>query len=223
MKLKIPTSWQQHIGHECDKPYFRALMDYLKSEEIAHPNAIFPPKKQLFRAFEACSFDEVKVVLLGQDPYPTRGHAHGLCFSAEPTVQPLPRSLTNIYKEMETDVGIVSRTSADLSHWASQGVLMLNAVLTVREGEANSHQGKGWETFTDAVFEKIAQEKTGVVYILWGKKAIEKAKSVDATKNLILTSPHPSPLSARRGFFGSKPFSKTNAYLRERGEEEIEW
>lgn len=223
MKLKTPTSWQQKIGDEWDKPYFRALMDFLESEENKHPNAIFPPKEHIFRAFEACSFDEVKVVLLGQDPYPTRGHAHGLCFSAESTVRPLPKSLMNIYKEMQTDVEIVPRASADLSHWASQGVLMLNAVLTVREGEANSHQGKGWETFTDAVFEKIAQEKSGVVYILWGDKAIKKAKSVDATKNLLLTSPHPSPLSAYRGFFGSKPFSKTNAYLRERGEEEIEW
>lgn len=223
MNLKIPTSWKQKIGHECEKPYYRALMDYLKSEEIAHPNAIFPPEHQIFRAFDECSFDDVKVVILGQDPYPTRGHAHGLCFSVEPTVRPLPKSLNNIYKEMESDLGIAPRSSGDLSHWASQGVLMLNTVLTVREGVANSHQGKGWEKFTDAVFEKIAHEKTGVVYILWGKKAIDKSKSVDATKNLILTSPHPSPLSSYRGFFGSRPLSRANRYLRENGGGEIEW
>ncbi len=223
MNLKIPMSWQQQVGHECEKPYFLGLMDYLKSEEVAHPKSIFPSADQIFRAFDECSFEDLNVVILGQDPYPTRGHAHGLCFSVESTVRLLPKSLINIYKEMETDLGIVPRSSGELSHWASQGVLMLNTVLTVREGTANSHQGKGWEKFTDAVFEQIAQKKSGVVYILWGKKAIEKAKSVDATNNLILTSPHPSPLSSYRGFFGSKPFSKTNEYMRERGMREIEW
>lgn len=223
MNVKIESSWHQAVGAEFEKPYFKSLVDYVKSECAAHPNAIFPPGKQIFRAFDACPFDEVKVVILGQDPYPTRGHAHGLCFSVEPTVRPIPKSLNNIYKEMETDLGIAPRANGDLSHWAAQGVLMLNSVLTVREGEANSHKGMGWEQFTDAVIEQLAQKKSGIVYILWGSKALEKANSVDASKNLIISSPHPSPLSSYRGFFGSQPFSRTNNYLTGQGQTPIEW
>jgi uracil-DNA glycosylase len=223
MDVKIEPSWKRELAVEFEKPYFTALIKFVKSEYSAHENGIFPKGNQVFRAFDACPFDQVKVVLLGQDPYPTRGHAHGLCFSVEPDVSPLPKSLNNIFKELENDLGIPPRQNGDLNHWAEQGVLMLNSVLTVREGEANSHAKRGWETFTDAVIEKLAQNRSGIVYILWGSKALEKAKSVDLATNLILHSPHPSPLSSYRGFFGSKPFSKTNAYLVEQGEEGIRW
>lgn len=223
MEVKIEPSWKEELSSEFEKDYFQTLIQFVKSEYAAHPNAIFPKGNEIFKAFDACPFDKVKVVILGQDPYPTRGHAHGLCFSVEPDVRPLPKSLNNIYKELESDMGITPRENGDLRHWAEQGVFMLNSVLSVREGEANSHAKKGWEQFTDAVIEKLAKKSEGIVYILWGSKAQEKGKVVDSSKNKIITSPHPSPLSSYRGFFGSKPFSQTNEYLKSVGREEIEW
>lgn len=223
MELKLNQSWREQIESEFAKPYFLELSSFLDSERLSHPDSIFPKENDVFRAFNECDFNSVKVVILGQDPYPTRGHAHGLCFSVEPDVRPLPKSLINIYKELESDLGIKAPEMGDLSHWAKQGVLLLNSVLTVREGAANSHAKMGWETFTDVVIQKLASNKNGVVYILWGDKAKEKASCVDSTQNCILISPHPSPLSSYRGFFGSKPFSKTNEYLIEKGDDEIRW
>ena len=223
MDAKIEPSWKKELVSEFYKDYFQELKDFVKSEYANRPDSIFPKENQIFKAFDACPFENVKVVILGQDPYPTRGHAHGLCFSVEPDVRPLPKSLNNIYKELETDVGISPRENGDLRHWAEQGVFMLNSVLTVREGEANSHAKKGWEKFTDAVIEKLAEKSEGIVYVLWGSKAQEKGKVVNARKNKIITSPHPSPLSSYRGFFGSKPFSQANEYLKSVGKEEIKW
>ncbi len=223
MEVKIEASWKDQLSNEFEKDYFKSLIEFVKSEYATHKDGIFPKGNEIFKAFDACPFDQVKVVILGQDPYPTRGHAHGLCFSVEPHVRPLPKSLNNIYKELETDLGIAPRDNGDLRHWADQGVFMLNSVLTVREGEANSHKNKGWEKFTDAVIEKLAEKREGIVYILWGSKAQEKGRVVNASKNKIITSPHPSPLSSYRGFFGSKPFSQTNAYLTSIGKEPIRW
>lgn len=223
MDIEMHNSWKEELSDEFEKDYFKSLVQFVKSERLTYPKSIFPKESQIFRALDACPMDQVKVVLLGQDPYPTRGHAHGLCFSVEKDVSPLPKSLNNIFKELESDLGISPRENGDLNHWADQGVLMLNSVLTVREGEANSHAKQGWEKFTDAIIEILAKKKSGIVYILWGTKAQEKAKSVDESLNLIIRSPHPSPLSSYRGFFGSKPFSRTNEYLREKGLESIQW
>ena len=223
MNMKLTPSWNAQLESEMKQPYFAALLDFLNSQNQEHPNAVFPEKDLIFRALDECAFEDVRVVLLGQDPYPTRGHAHGLCFSVAKDVSPLPKSLNNIFKELESDMGLPPRKNGDLSHWAQQGVLMLNTVLTVREGDANSHAKQGWEKFTDAIIERLAKNKTGIVYILWGAKAQEKARSVDESTNLIIRSPHPSPLSSYRGFFGSKPFSRTNEYLEERGLNTIDW
>lgn len=223
MEVKIDKSWKQELSSEFEKEYFKSLIEFVKSEYETHLNSIFPKENQIFRAFDACPFDQVKVVILGQDPYPTRGHAHGLCFSVESDVRPLPKSLNNIYKELNSDLGIAPRENGDLAQWSEQGVLLLNSVLTVREGEANSHKGKGWECFTDAVIEKLANNREGIVYILWGAKAQQKGTVVDASKNKIITSPHPSPLSSYRGFFDSKPFSQTNEYLVQQGLAPIQW
>ncbi|MFK7786727.1 MAG: uracil-DNA glycosylase [Crocinitomicaceae bacterium] len=223
MNVKIEASWKKELTDECTKDYFQALTQFVKSEYVAHPNGIFPKGNEIFKAFEACPFDQVKVVILGQDPYPTRGHAHGLCFSVEPDVRPLPKSLNNIYKELQTDLGIAPRENGDLRHWAEQGVFMLNSVLTVREGQPNSHAKKGWERFTDAVIEKLADKRDGIVYVLWGSKAQDKGRVVNASKNKVITSPHPSPLSSYRGFFDSKPFSQANEYLKSIGQDPIKW
>ena len=223
MEVKIEDSWKKELAGEFDKSYFQSLIQFVKQEYTAHKNGVFPKGNEIFKAFDLCPFEEVKVVILGQDPYPTRGHAHGLCFSVEPHVRPIPKSLINIYKELETDLGISPRENGDLRHWAQQGVLMLNSVLTVREGEANSHKNQGWERFTDAAIEKVAEKREGIVYILWGSKAQEKGRVVNASKNKIITSPHPSPLSSYRGFFGSKPFSGANDYLKSIGNNEIKW
>jgi uracil-DNA glycosylase len=223
MEVRMETSWKSALQSEFDKPYFHALVSFVKSEYQEHPGRVFPRGEQIFRAFNACPLDKVKVVVLGQDPYPTKGHAHGLCFSCEPTVQPLPRSLNNIFKELESDLGITPRDTGDLSDWAEQGVLLLNATLTVREGQPESHAGKGWEQFTDAVIEVLNTKKEGVVYMLWGSKAQRKAERVDSNRNLILRAPHPSPLSAHRGFFGSKHFSSCNRYLESRGQQPVRW
>lgn len=223
MEVKMEESWKKALEKEFNKPYFEQLVDFVKQEYSTHPNAIFPRKSQIFRAFEACPFDQVKVVILGQDPYPTRGHAHGLCFSCDDAVQPLPRSLNNIFKELQDDLGITPASTGDLNRWAEQGVLLLNNVLTVQEGKADSHKGIGWELFTDAVINALNDKKQGVVYLLWGSKAIKKAENVDRSKNLILTAPHPSPLSAHRGFFGCKHFSQTNDYLAQNNKNIIKW
>lgn len=224
MEVKIEQSWKNQLQSEFEKPYFNDLVNFVKSEYKKYPGSIFPEGHQIFRAFDACSFENVKVVILGQDPYPTKGHAHGLCFSVEPDVHPLPKSLINIYKEITDDLGIdLSDRNGDLNHWAEQGVLLLNATLTVREGTPESHANKGWEIFTDAVIQKLAENRTEIVYMLWGSKAIRKAERVPKENNLILTSPHPSPLSAYRGFFGCRHFSKANEYLILQGKSAIKW
>ncbi|NRA12321.1 MAG: uracil-DNA glycosylase [Crocinitomicaceae bacterium] len=222
MEVDIESSWKNRLEKEFSKPYFKQLVTFVDGEYESCPDSIFPPKNQIFRAFEACPFDDVKVVILGQDPYPTRGHAHGLCFSVEQDIRPLPKSLINVFKELESDLGIKSPENGDLNHWAEQGVLLLNAIFTVREGEPLSHKKQGWEIFTDAVIQSLS-EKTGVVYILWGNGAIEKAKCVDSSKNLILSSSHPSPLGAYRSFWDSKPFSRANAYLELNGDVRVDW
>ena len=223
MDVSIESSWKNVLSKEFDKDYFGKLVDFVKTEYQNHPGRIFPKGKEIFRAFEACPFEQVKVVILGQDPYPTRGHAHGLCFSCEPDVRPLPKSLNNIYKELEQDLGIAPSQSGDLNHWAEQGVLLLNATLTVREGQPESHAGKGWELFTDAVINALNEHNSNVVYMLWGSKAQRKAENVNSGRNLILKAPHPSPLSAHRGFFGCGHFSKCNEYLKAYNLEPIRW
>lgn len=223
MDVKMELSWANQLNEEFVKPYYRDLMSFIDTTYVSNKGMIFPEKHEIYRAFECCNFDEVKVVILGQDPYPTRGHANGLCFSVDSKVQPLPKSLVNIYKEIESDLGAPANENGDLSRWANQGVLMLNSVLTVHEGDANSHKNVGWERFTDAVISILNDRKQGIVYMLWGAKAIEKAKNVSKEKNCVLTSPHPSPLSAYRGFFGCKHFSKANEYLTGKGSEEILW
>lgn len=222
MDISIEPTWKKQLQSEFEKPYFQDLISFLKAERAERPEGVFPPQGLTFRAFEACPFDKVKVVILGQDPYPTKGHAHGLCFSVNKDVKPLPKSLKNIFKELSSDLGTSERELGDLNDWAEQGVLLLNTVLTVREGEADSHAKKGWEQFSDAVIGSLSQKK-GVVYILWGSKAQKKASQIDRNRNFIIESPHPSPLSSYRGFFGSKPFSKTNDYIAECGAEVIVW
>ncbi|MHA7101762.1 uracil-DNA glycosylase [Roseivirga pacifica] len=220
MTVKIEESWQHALKEEFEKPYFNALTDFVKSEYSKH--TIYPKGKDIFRAFDKCSFDKVKVVILGQDPYHGPGQANGLCFSVHEGV-PFPPSLVNIFKEIKEDLGKDMPPNGSLDRWAQQGVLLLNATLTVRAHQAGSHQNKGWETFTDAVVQKLATEKQGLVYMLWGSYAQKKASIVNKQENLVLKSPHPSPLSAYRGFFGSKHFSQANAYLKELGKEEVEW
>lgn len=223
MEVKIEQSWKDQLQSEFAKRYFKQLIAFVKEEYKTYPNQIFPSGNNIFRAFDECPFDQVRVVILGQDPYPTRGHAHGLCFSVEPNVKPLPKSLINIYKEISEDLGQeMSGRNGDLSHWAKQGVLLLNATLTVREGLPESHADKGWEMFTDEVIRKLS-EKQNVVYMLWGSKASRKAEHVPKDQNLILTAPHPSPLSAYRGFFGCGHFSKANEYLTKLGKTPIKW
>ena len=223
MEVKIESSWQQVLQSTFDQPFFKELTQFVKSEYETHPNHIFPKGSQIFRAFDVCPFDKVKVVILGQDPYPTRGHAHGLCFSCDSHVRPLPKSLQNIFKELEDDLGVKAPTNGDLSFWAEQGILMLNAILTVREGEPLSHANHGWERFTDAVIQQINEHLTGVIFILWGAPAQQKGRIIDESKHVVLRAPHPSPLSAYRGFFGSKPFSKVNEILEKEGKETIRW
>jgi len=221
MTVNIEPSWQQKLEGEFDKEYFRTLVAFVKEEYKNHD--CYPPGKLIFNAFQHTPFDNVKVVILGQDPYHGQGQAHGLCFSV-PKGIPQPPSLVNIFKEISNDVNGKIPQSGNLEHWADQGVLLLNATLTVRAHEAGSHQNKGWETFTDAVIHHISQEREGVVFLLWGGYAKKKGAKIDSNKHLILTSGHPSPLSANRGmWFGNKHFSKTNEYLKERGEREIQW
>lgn len=220
LHLKLPVSWHSVLAEEFDKPYFRQLEDFLAEER--QTQTIYPPETDVFSAFELTPYDEVRVLLLGQDPYHNENQAHGLCFSVLPGIKP-PRSLINIYKELKDDIGLEIPESGYLVNWAKQGILMLNAVLTVRSHEANSHKNKGWETFTDAVISKVNDKSHPVIFILWGGYAQKKIKLIDTTKHTVIQSAHPSPLSARNGFFGSKPFSAINSVLRSQHQPEINW
>jgi uracil-DNA glycosylase len=223
MHFPTNSSWYPILLDEFNSPYFLALQEKVTQAYLLSDRVVFPPQDQLFKAFEYCPWEDLRVVILGQDPYPTKGHAHGLCFSVATGVKPLPKSLNNIFKERTSDLQLPDLPNGNLEHWAQQGVLLLNTVLTVEEGRADSHKNWGWEQFTDAVIEKIASEKENIVFILWGAKAQAKASRIDSSKHLILKAVHPSPLAAHRGFFGSKPFSKTNAFLRMLGKQEIKW
>lgn len=217
--VRIEESWSKRLSEEFEKPYFKSLTDFVRQEYSI--TICYPPGRLIFNAFDLCPFDDVKVVIIGQDPYHEPGQAHGLCFSVNDGVM-LPPSLQNIFKEIEDDLG-VRHTSGNLTEWAKQGVLLLNATLTVRAHQAGSHQRRGWETFTDAVIQKLACERENLVFILWGSYAQSKAMLIDTNKHLVLKSAHPSPLSAYRGFFGNRHFSKTNAYLVEHKKTPIKW
>ncbi len=219
MNVKIEASWKAALADEFDKDYFKKLSEFVKNEYKSAK--VYPPPKFVFHAFELCPFDKVKVVILGQDPYHGVGQAHGLSFSVPENVT-IPPSLRNIYKEIANDVGGTIPTHGNLEHWAEQGVLLLNATLTVRAGMAGSHQHQGWEDFTNAVIKTISDKKEHIVFILWGRYAREKKVLIDAEKHLVLESAHPSPFSATM-FFGSRPFSKANKYLKEHGETPIDW
>ena len=219
-EVKIGGGWREQLASEFDQPYFRALRSFVH-EEYGRAS-VFPEPKDIFRAFDLCPFAEVKVVILGQDPYHGRGQANGLCFAVNPGIT-TPPSLQNIFKELESDLGHPVSRDTDLSRWATQGVLLLNATLTVRAGSAGSHQGKGWEQFTDAAVRRLNDERERVVYILWGNYARQKGAHIDRMRNLVIESAHPSPFSAANGFFGSKPFSRTNDYLVSKGIEPIDW
>jgi len=220
MDVKIEPSWKERLASEFGKSYFQALTDFVRQEYATR--TIYPKGSLIFNAFDKTPFDRVKVVILGQDPYHEPGQAHGLCFSVNEGIA-LPPSLQNIYKELEDDLGILPKISGNLEHWAEQGVLLLNATLTVRAHQAGSHQLRGWEEFTDAVIHRVAEEKDHVVFILWGSYAQKKGEFINLFRHRVLKSAHPSPLSAYRGFFGSKPFSKTNQYLTQTGQIPIEW
>src|SRR3990167_7725694 len=219
--VKIESSWKEALRDEFGLDYFKSLREFVK-EEYQHA-IIYPAPKNIFRCFELCPFDKVEVVVLGQDPYHGPRQANGLCFAVHEGV-PLPPSLQNIFKEIESDLGqILKKRSGDLERWARQGVLLLNATLTVRARTAGSHQGKGWEKFTDAVIRKLSEERENLVFILWGNYAKAKGAHIDRTKHLVIESAHPSPFSAYNGFFGSKPFSKTNDYLSAHSKKPIDW
>ncbi len=220
MDIKIEQSWKELLKEEFEKDYFKNLIDFVKQEYRTHK--IYPPGKEIFSAFDLCPVDNVKVVIIGQDPYHGEGQAHGLCFSVKDGVK-IPPSLRNIYKELHSDLGKEIPQTGNISYWAEQGVLMLNATLTVRAKNAGSHQGKGWETFTDAVIKKISEEKNDIVFLLWGAYAQKKGQVIDTNKHYILKSPHPSPFSAHTGFLGNKHFSKTNEFLKSKSLDEIKW
>lgn len=220
MNVQIEQSWKEILSTEFEKEYFRTLTNFVKEEYANH--SVFPPGKLIFNAFNLCPFHKVKVVIIGQDPYHGPGQAHGLCFSVNDDVR-FPPSLVNIFKEINNDIGINPPPSGNLTRWAQQGVLLLNATLTVRAHQAGSHQKRGWETFTDAVIHTLAQQSNNLVFILWGAYAQRKGEFIDRNKHLVLSSAHPSPLSAYNGFFGNKHFSKTNEYLRAHGKQEIIW
>jgi len=221
-RINLETSWHTLLKDELDKPYMKELFTFLSSEQ-ALGKTILPKEEDWFSALNATPLDKVKVIILGQDPYPTKGHAHGLCFSVLPETKPLPKSLLNINKELKDDLDIDNSHIGYLQPWAEQGILLLNAVLTVEEGKANAHQGQGWEKFTDKIIEIVNNKCENVVFILWGAYAQKKGKSIDEDKHLVLKDPHPSPLSAYRGFWGSKPFSKVNRYLSTYHKETIDW
>ena len=220
MDVRIEASWKEVLQTEFDKPYFVRLTDFVREEYKR--GKVYPPAGLIFNAFNLCPFSKVKVVLIGQDPYHEPGQAHGLCFSVNDGVA-FPPSLLNIFKELKSDVGKEIPLSGNLSRWAEQGVLLLNATLTVREHQAGAHQGRGWEEFTDAVIKTLSDKKDGLVFILWGSYAQSKAKLIDEHRHQILRSAHPSPLSAYRGFFGNHHFSLTNDYLSKHGKTIINW
>ncbi len=219
MEVAIAPSWKTQLQEEFEKPYFTKLVGFIK--EDIQKYTIYPPGKLIFNAFEKCSFEDTKVVIIGQDPYHGQGQAHGLCFSVNDGVR-IPPSLRNIFKEINTDLGKSIPTTGNLERWAEQGILLLNAVLTVRAKSAGSHQKKGWETFTNAVIQKISDEKSNVVFLLWGRYAQEKGKIIDTSKHLVLKAAHPSPM-AGGAFFGNKHFSQTNAYLEKYGKTPIDF
>lgn len=220
MNVTIEESWKRVLGSEFEKEYFKTLRDFIHSEY--RNKTIYPPAKQIFNAFDSCPFDKVKVVILGQDPYHEPSQAHGLSFSVLPPCPP-PPSLVNIYKEIRSDVGTLVSANGDLTAWSRQGVLLLNATLTVEAHKAGSHQNKGWETFTDSAIKALAENREHLVFMLWGSYAQRKGAFIDRSRHLVLQAPHPSPLSAYRGFFGCKHFSSANAYLISQGLSPIVW
>ncbi|BCI63027.1 uracil-DNA glycosylase [Coprobacter secundus] len=220
MDVRIEDSWKRRLQPEFNKPYFEKLVAFVKQEYARY--TVYPPGHLLFYAFDTCPFDKVKVVIIGQDPYHEPGQYYGLCFSVLDGV-PFPPSLVNIFKEVQNDLGKPVPRSGRLERWSNQGVLLINSILTVRAHQAGSHQGKGWEEFTDAVIKRINDEKENVVFMLWGAYAQKKGAFIDRTRHCVLTAPHPSPLSADRGFFGCKHFSKANEYFRSKGLPEIDW
>lgn len=221
MVLPIPSSWRSLLSEETHKPYYRELDAFLDAE-LADGQTILPAREDIFNALVATTYDDVRVLLVGQDPYPTPGHAHGLCFSVQPTVRPLPQSLRNIYRELYDDVGCRIPNNGYLEPWARQGVLLLNTVLTVRAGQANSHQGRGWELFTDRIIELVAAKQTRVIFVLWGRQAQKKRSLITASHHTVIATAHPSPLSVRK-FYGCRCFSQINRDLVEAGMAPIEW
>jgi uracil-DNA glycosylase len=217
---KIPESWRTALASELQEPYFRALQTFVAAERALH--SVFPPADLVFSALEHTPYDKVTVLLLGQDPYHDDGQAHGMCFSVQPGVK-APPSLVNMFKELAADLGCTRPNNGYLVPWAKQGVLLLNTVLTVRAHEANSHKGQGWEKFTDAVIKKVGEKPDPVVFVLWGAPAQKKKKLIDSARHIVIESAHPSPLSASKGFFGSKPFSKANEALQGLGKTPIDW
>lgn len=220
-KVQLHESWLSRLEGEFQQPYMKKLREFLVMRK-QHRAVIYPPGSQIFNALDTTHFDEVRVVILGQDPYHGPGQAHGLCFSVLPGVK-VPPSLANIYREIESDLGLAAPDHGCLQSWAEQGVLLLNAVLTVERGQAGSHQGKGWETFTDRVVQLLNDEREGLVFMLWGSYAMKKGAVIDRDRHLVLTAPHPSPLSAYRGFFGCRHFSRANEWLEQHGREAIRW
>lgn len=220
MDVKIEEGWKSQLKNEFDKQYFRELTQFVKKEYSS--KTIYPRAKLIFNAFNSTPFNEVKVVIVGQDPYHQPHQAHGLCFSVNDGIK-IPPSLVNIYKEIKLDLGTSIPTSGNLERWAKQGVLLLNATLTVRAGLAGSHQGKGWEQFTDSVIDSLSKNRNNLVFMLWGSYAQKKGANIDQSKHLVMKSPHPSPLSAHRGFFGNNHFSRANEYLISKGKSPIEW
>lgn len=219
--IQLHQSWLEQIGAEFEQPYMIALKQFLQKEKQAR-KVIYPPGSQIFNALNTTPFDNVKVVILGQDPYHGPGQAHGLCFSVQDGVPP-PPSLVNIFKEIHDDLGLPIPNHGNLQAWAEQGVLLLNATLTVEQGRAGAHQGQGWEQFTDAIIHALNAKRENLVFLLWGSYAQRKGEFIDTHKHCVLKSPHPSPLSAHRGFLGNRHFSRTNAYLRSKGLSEINW
>lgn len=220
MDVKIENSWKKKLHEEFNKHYFKSLVEFVKQEYQAQN--IYPPGKDIFNAFNFCPFDETRVVIIGQDPYHGPNQAHGLCFSVNENVKP-PPSLVNIFKEIQSDLNIPIPSNGNLIRWANQGVLLLNATLTVRASQPGSHQSKGWESFTDAIIKILSEEKENLVFLLWGAYAQRKGAIINRHKHLVLESAHPSPFSVHRGFFGNKHFSKTNNFLEEKGLRIIEW
>jgi len=220
MTIKLEKSWKEVLNDEFEKEYFKKLSDFVKSEYKS--GIVHPAPKNIFKAFDSCPFDKVKVVIIGQDPYHGTGQANGLCFAVNTGVS-IPPSLKNIFKEIEDDLKIKAIADGDLTRWSSQGILLLNATLTVRANSPGSHQDKGWEEFTDAVIQSLSDKKDNIVFILWGNYAKKKGVNIDRDKHLVLEAQHPSPFSAYNGFFGCKHFSRTNEYLKVRGMKEVDW